>query len=118
MNLRINSIEDLNTDKERIELEATGNDNTINYILIYQSCDEDIEIVNKCRDAFWFPNQSFKKGDIIRIFTKEGKTSSVLLTNTCKRYTFYWGLKAVEKNENREKPKLLRIIELSSAGKI
>ena len=117
MNLMISSIEDLNTDKERIELEATGNDNAVNYILVYQNHHENFEIANKCKNAFWFPNQVFKKGDIIRVFIKAGKTSSVLLTNTCKRYTFYWGLTPDEKDQNREGPKLLRIIELGTAAR-
>lgn len=114
MNLRINSIQDLNTDKERIELEAVGNDNTTNYIILYASNHENIEVANRCVHAFWFPNQVFKKGDIIRVFIKAGKSSSILMANKSKRYTFYWDLQFDVASENRGHPKLLRIIELSS----
>ena len=112
MNLRIKNVEDLDTDKERIELEAIDNDNATNYIIIYASNHENIEIANKCRHAFWFPNQAFKKGDIIRIFIKAGKSSSILMANKCKRYTFYWDLPPRTASENRGSPKLVRIIEL------
>jgi hypothetical protein len=114
MNLRIKSIEDLDTDKERIELEATDNDNATNYIIIYASNHENIEIANKCRDAFWFPNQAFKKGDIVRVFIKAGKSSSIVMPNNSKRYTFYWDLPPRTASENRGHLKLVRIIELSS----
>ena len=111
MNLRITSVEDINTDKERIELEALDDDNTTNYILLYASSQQDVEDANRIREAFWFPSQALKKGDIVRVFTKSGQSSSIRLSNKSKRYTFYWGLKAATAKENRQNPKLLRIIE-------
>jgi hypothetical protein len=114
MNLKIKGVEDLNTDKERIELEALDDDNTTNYILLYTSNYENIEVANRCTEAFWFPSQVLKKGDTVRVFTKSGQSSSIRLSNKGKRYTFYWGLKPATIKEDRQYPKLLRIIELSN----
>lgn len=113
MNLVIVAIVDLNTDKERIELRAIGDDNTINYILLDTRKDGSNESGNKCKNAFWFPSQPFKKGDIIRVFTKPGKTSSISI-NAKKRYTFYWGMKGGVWEDNGDNAKLLRIIEFAS----
>ena len=116
MNLELIGIKDLDTDKERIELIAIGNDNASNYVLVFPSDHENIAVANKSRHAFWFPNQSFKKGDTIRVFTKSGTTSSFMMADKSRRYTFYWGVGSVYRSENRTHPKLLRIIESISVS--
>jgi len=113
MNLVIVAIADVNTDKERIELRALADDNVINYILLDARQGDTLTTSNKCRNAFWFPAQSVKKGDLIRIFTKPGKTSSIVI-GTYKRYTFYWGVKGSLWKDNTHNVHLLRIIEFTS----
>ena len=113
MNLVIVAVVDLNTDKERIELKAIGNDNTINYILVDTGKEDHGSPDNKCSNAFWFPNQPFKKGDIIRVFTKAGRASSISFEGK-KRYTFYWGIKGSVWEADAENARLLRIVEFAS----
>ena len=72
MNLEIRNVADNATDEERVVLYVLADCNLNDYLLFDSTYDEEGKISNKHRHLFVFPDQQVKKGDYIRIYTKEG----------------------------------------------
>jgi hypothetical protein len=62
------------------------------YVLCDTTYTDDNHISNELRHMYWFPNKAVKKGDWVRLITKEGKNTSAPNDNNGTTHTFYWKL--------------------------
>lgn len=92
MNLEIRNVADNATDEERVVLYVLADCNLNDYLLFDSTYDEEGKISNKHRHLFVFPDQQVKKGDYIRIYTKEGNNHTHKNNSNTTTYNLYWGL--------------------------
>lgn len=80
-------------EKECVWLDAQEDIADLSFYLI---CDttytDDNHISNELRHTYWFPKKEIKKGDWIKLMTKNGQSSSVPNDRKTTTHVFYWGL--------------------------
>lgn len=62
------------------------------YILCDTTYTNSDHISNELRHIYWFPKKAAKKGDWVRLITKDGKNSSSSNDQGSTTHTFFWNL--------------------------
>ena len=80
-------------DKECVWLQVHDDIASLQYYLL---CDttytDDNHISNELRHTYWFHNQAVKKGDWVRLMTKNGTYTKASNDKKTTTHTFYWNL--------------------------
>ncbi|WP_234401067.1 hypothetical protein [Xanthomonas sp. CFBP 7912] len=62
------------------------------YVLCDTTYTDENHISNELRHTFWFPKIAAKKGDWVRLMTKDGKNTSAANDKGSTTHTLYWKL--------------------------
>jgi len=62
------------------------------YIICDTTYTDDKHISNELRHMYWFHKREVKKGDWIKLFTKNGKNTSILNEKGINTHFLYWNL--------------------------
>lgn len=62
------------------------------YVLCDTTYTDDNHISNELRHVFWFPKKEVKKGDWVRLMTKDGTSTSSSNDKGSMTHTLYWKL--------------------------
>jgi hypothetical protein len=93
MNLSLVSFADSgNLERERVVLRATEDIDAGDYTALCSESNEPGVASSGLNTAFWFPNESVKKDDIVVLYTKRGNPSKKDIGDGHTAYFFYWGL--------------------------
>lgn len=93
MKLQIKYVKDNGIiESERVILKSTGDINVGTYIVSDTTYYTNDEISNELRHMFWIPDKEVAQGDLIVIYTKDGKNKSVKNDSGNSTHFFYWGL--------------------------
>lgn len=93
MDLKILGVYDADTSNERLTLSVVNDCNISNYIVMDTTYDEDGKEKNVWRHALTLPDLEVKKGDQVKIYTRNGTSRSVLSkSGDCHLHFVYWGL--------------------------
>lgn len=112
MNLNVIEIKNKNNiQKERIVLKALANINIGNYIIFLTNKVDNENFEANPNHVFWFPNKEVTKGDLVVLYTKEGKASvKDINEGNNKAYFFY---KKLNKEYFTNDEKVAIVIEVS-----
>lgn len=91
-----------NLEKERIVLKAQDDIDIGDYMLADTTYVDEDEISNKLRHTFWIPEKEVSKGDLIVIYTKEGRDRAKRNDSGSRTHFFYWGLGKTIWNKNED----------------
>jgi len=94
MDIEISHVKDKgDQEEERIFLKVNSDCNLNRYIL-FDSTFEDDEVSNKHRHSFFWKPYDVKQGDLVVVYSKEGKqgASPSLKDKTKTTHFFYWGM--------------------------
>ena len=78
--------------RERVVLRAKTNTDIGQTVVLCAPADGENIFPKAMEFAFWFPDNSVKKGDIIVLYTKSGEDRIKANANGTKSYFYYWGL--------------------------
>lgn len=92
MRIAILSIADKgNLEKERLVLRVRATADVGDYILIQTGFQQDGVTIDT-HHTYWFPYKKVEAGDLLVIYTKEGRENQRALENGKNVHFFYWGL--------------------------
>lgn len=115
MNLEIGYVADHGVTKdERIVLKAKEDVQVGEYMLADTTYVAENEVSNKLRHTFWIPDAKVDKGDLVVIYTKEGKSSVKVNKSGNRTYFFYWGLEKTVWNKDEDAAALFHIRDFST----
>lgn len=103
-----------NLKDERIVLKALENTDVGNYMLADTTYIDEGGVSNKLRHTFWIPDKEVDKGDLIVVYTKEGKDSTKSNKSGNKTHFFYWGLERTIWNKDEDAAAIFSISDWSS----
>ncbi len=114
--LSIHSVDDKGTlDKECLWLEVLEDIFHLEFFLV---CDttfkDDQHISNELRHMFWFPKHVVKKGDWVRLFTKNGVAQTTDNNRNTKTHNFYWNLGKTVWNKGGDAAVVFEVAEWTS----
>lgn len=94
MKLKIHSVEGKGElDKESLWIEVLEDLSDLHHYMI---CDttytDDAHISNELRHVYWFAKKSVKKGDLIKLMTKDGVNSTSSNNRNTTTHFLYWKL--------------------------
>ncbi|MEX2410160.1 MAG: hypothetical protein WD607_02105 [Candidatus Paceibacterota bacterium] len=93
MNLEIISIHNNgDQNKEYVLMKVLQNCDAGHYILADSTYTDDGKISNKVRHTYWIPDKEVEKGDLISIWTKDGKNTTSKTDSGTPIHRFFWGL--------------------------
>ena len=101
MNVKIKYIRnpgDLN--KERLVLKVLRDDDIGYYLVLDTTSNDDGSISNLVRHPYWFPDKKVKSGDMVVLYTKNGKESKKANKNGSTSHFFYRGMDKTVWNKN------------------
>lgn len=111
MDLSIKYIRDAGNNKlERIVLKVREDCNVGDFMIMDTTYDGD-HISNKLRHTYWFPDKAVKKGDLVILYSKEGKISEKINPSENTSHFFYWNLKETVWNKDEDCAVLFSISE-------
>ena len=111
MDLTIRAIRDAGNAKlERIVLKVCEDCNVGDFLIMDTTYDGD-RISNKLRHTYWFPDKVVKKGDLVILYTKEGKINEKINLSGNTSHFFYWNLKETVWNKDEDCAVLFSISE-------
>ncbi|HEY9080017.1 hypothetical protein [Magnetovibrio sp.] len=102
-------------DKERIVISVLQDDDVGQYAMLRSYVNNDAPTAGD-QEAFWFPDQKVKTGDLVVLYSKDGTTSTKALKNGATVYFFYWGKSNPMWRERTYVPILLDIREWQVLG--
>ena len=92
MKIDIRSIADKgNHKKERLVLKVKANTDIGDYLVV-QTGFKDGEVTINTYEAYWFPYKAILSGDVVVLYTKNGRENVKELEGGRKVHFFYWGL--------------------------
>ncbi|MBQ3715292.1 MAG: hypothetical protein IJM92_09460 [Fibrobacter sp.] len=111
MDLSIRAIRDAGSKElERIVLRVREDCNVGDF-LIMDTTYNGTHISNKLRHTYWFPDKDVRKGDLVVLYTKEGKISEKVNLSGNTSHFFYWNLKETVWNKDEDCAVLFSISE-------
>ena len=111
MDLSIRAIRDAGSKElERIVLRVREDCNVGDFLIMDTTYDGD-RISNKLRHTYWFPDKDVRKGDLVILYTKEGKISEKVNLSGNISHFFYWNLKETVWNMDEDCAVLFSISE-------
>ncbi|CRD54345.1 hypothetical protein [Stenotrophomonas indicatrix] len=91
--LRLSSFADGgNLDKERLALNAKADLKVGDYAILLSKVSSTGKATSGAKQAFWFPDQDVKEGDVVILYTKKGVTATKDLSDGRIAHFFYWGM--------------------------
>jgi len=110
MNVEIISIHNHGDfDNEYVLLRALEGCDIGRYVLADSTYTSDGKVSNKLRHIYWFPDQAVKKGDLISLWTKSGKSTITESNSGTPIHRFFWGLQTAVWNDDGDCAALLEI---------
>jgi hypothetical protein len=110
MSLSFRGVRDAgNLQKERLVLVADGLTSVGASAIFRAKSGSDAAIYPEVSHAFWFPDLTAKDGDLIVIYTKEGKDSTKENSNGSTSHFFYWDISTPLWTEAGYVPILIKI---------
>lgn len=80
-------------EKERVILRVQKNTDLGGYLIATSTENTDNKTINsELSDVLWLPDQKLQAGDLVVIYTKEGKEGKVSNKDGSTSYFYYWGL--------------------------
>lgn len=111
MKIEIQSIADKGTrENERIVLKVVADTDIGDYLLIQAGFAND-QVTIGTYQTYWFPYKAVSAGDLIVLYTKDGKQSEKDLRQGKKAHFFYWRIQEPIWNRNDRAPVLLNAPE-------
>ncbi len=102
MNIKIIKINDAgNLPNERIVLKSLT-DIDVGRFGIFRTGIGTSGITNKVHNAYWFPDQLTRAGDLVVLYTKSGVSSSVKNKDGSTTFFYYWGLSSTIWNDENK----------------
>ncbi len=94
MTVELVGIEDAgNIEKERLVLKASAHDQLGNYAIFRCEADEDgLPYSGNISKTFWFPNRMLAAGDLVILYTRQGRDSRKKDEGGHTSYFYYWDL--------------------------
>lgn len=99
--------------KERIILKALDDIDVGNYLIADNTYYGNGEVSSKVRHTFWMPDKQVSKGDLVVVYTKNGKESTKQ-NESNRTHFFYWGLKRTIWNQEEDAAVIFNISDWSS----
>lgn len=90
-NLKLVSVLDPGTDKERVLMRADGDLDLGNYIVTDTTYKADGQVSNKARHVYEFAPKVIEAKDLVVLYSKKGTYQTTTVTGTL-IHQFYWGL--------------------------
>jgi hypothetical protein len=91
MKLEIRSFADSgDLDHERVTFRALEDMDIGEYLVLRSNKGSEGGPISGAKDAYWFPDQMVKEGDLIILYTKKGARSKKLLESGKTAHFFYW----------------------------
>lgn len=102
MNIVIDYIKDSgNLDKERIVFAVMNDEQLGKYLIAESVMLDEARFSAKIKNAFWFPDQELKQGDVVVLYTKVGNNDISKNEDGSTTYFYYWGLSEPHLNDNK-----------------
>lgn len=102
MDLRIIAINKKGKEnEEHVSLIADNDCNLVNFMIADTTYGSSGKESNKLRHVYWFPSQKIKKGDVVLLFTGQGKDIKHDDKNGT-GYIFHWGLNEGVWNDDKD----------------
>jgi len=79
-------------DEERVMIKVLEDCDLSNFIIADHTFDEKRQQSDKIRHTFWFPKQPVKAGDIIFVYTKDGRDRSFSNSTNTTSYAYFWDI--------------------------
>ncbi len=112
MNLKIIDIKNKGDfEKEHILLKANSDLELSHYLILFTETEGIDKISSGSRLCYWFSPMSIKKGDYIRLFTKEGKYHFFTNKSKTTTYEFYLFMDSDWFSKQEDVPVLMHINE-------
>lgn len=100
-----------NHDQERLILDVVQDTDIGEYLVLDSTYTENNKVSNRARHPYWFLDQKVKKGDVVVLYTKRGRSSNQSNSNGSTSYFYYWGLDSSVWNNDKDCAVLLHISE-------
>jgi len=116
MNLRIKEVKDKgDLENERLVLSVSKDDNTLGYVVMDTTFDEEGDVSNKGRHAYKFPEKEVSAGDLVVLYTRakpNGRSAEkVAKDGKTKTHFFYWSRETTVWNQDGDRCTLLYIVD-------
>jgi hypothetical protein len=79
---------DLN--KERVVLKATEDIDIGRFVLLRSKTNAEGHPISGSKDAYWFPDKTITRGDLVVVYTKAGTSSTKTLNSGGTAHFYYW----------------------------
>lgn len=90
-NFEISSFADAgDLNKERVVLKATEDIDIGRFILLRSKMSDNGHPISGSKDAYWFPDKTVNRGDLIVVYTKAGTSSTKSLNSGGTAHFYYW----------------------------
>lgn len=80
-----------NLEKERVVIKILEDGNVGNLMVATSTLQAEDRVSSKIKNPYWIPDQDVNKGDLVVIYTKDGKKSSRKNDSGSSSYFFYIG---------------------------
>jgi hypothetical protein len=111
MNAKIRKIIDNGHNDERILIDILADTDIGKFLVLDTTYTSSGDVSNKVRHPYWFPDKAVKKGDLVVLYTKKGKSSSTENKDGTTNHFFYWGLDSNVWNNDGDCALLLHVDE-------
>ncbi len=111
MNVELFEIKDKgDINRERIVLNVSKNTNIGNYIVFYTIKADENNFYTNSKQNIWFPDKMVNEGDLVVLYSKEGKSSTKKIKDgNNNTYFFYLGLNQPYFNNEKDIAVLIEI---------
>lgn len=90
MRVKIESIADRgDLDRERLVLRVVGDADIGEYLLIRTGFEDD-HVTTEVVNAFWFPDRTISRGDLVVVYSKSGAPKRKSIRDDRTAHFFYW----------------------------
>lgn len=117
MKVKVQSIKDRGDLKnERLVLKALGDCDIGMFFVFDTTYSSDGNISNLVRHPYWFPDKEIRAGDLVVLYTKEGRESQKLNKNGTTSHFFYRGIERTVWNKEEDCAVIFEIANWDATG--